>query len=905
MIHDNGRFNGLISKFIILFLLLGGFALYTYQLDRQSIWRDEALSIGRAHQPISLILQNRNIIQGVDSVDLHPPVYFLLLSGWRQLVGETEFAYRYFSVLAVVLTLALVSALVRRIVPRTERPLASVVVVFLGALSPYYLWYAQEARMYGLVALQMALVLYTLWPCMGARPKINDYAKLFTALIFLTLTHYTGAFVFCFVVGALIVTRLHWRTLVWIGLGGTAVLLFAIPFYNTVIELWGLFDLLRIQPRTLWEMFFEGTVIYHLGAAESLSGNDWKLWLLWAMMGIGAAGLLQANKRPAPYLLLTAGAFLGTFAVFYLSGFIKPNYVNPRHFMVLSIPYLLLLAVGLVWLYGRVRVLGIAGLVAISWIAGSTLYSVVQTPPQTKDDVRQIAAYLEKHGTEGDLVVWYDPSHSITYDYYAVESLPYVAYPPIYLVAGTDIHGEYQQILKDFEAERVWFIDTDNTPIDELAEWMEANWRAQKFKTFPASWTGLYMTLYQQEPQSLPDGDEAATLDLVVDRVTLNAAVLPTSPLAGDGTWVDFYFSTADLLADAPVPDLCLRLKEKSGQEWSATCGPIWIGDSMPADRLFRKQLWLEVPHGLRETEYDLEILWGGNTHTIGAIDIDRTPVADLPSIDFGALAIQETAVLNPELTPSSWLLTDVVWQLVRPWLAEEENLHVSLRLIPRWGGDPVLQKDGLRLGLDAYPVVDWQADDVVRQRLPLQIPATAEFGRYRLQLALQRPDGSYLTTWTTLDEISIVGWELMTGLPDTATPVEPADAPPRFDNNIELIGREIQGESGPITIDLYWRATGEIVSPWTTFIHWGEENAPPISQAGGIPVGNTRPTQTWRNGEVIIDRYVLFVPEGMTFADYALSVGLYNGDTGQRAPLFVDGVAVASGAYRLDTGEK
>lgn len=63
--------NWIIIGFIILF-----FALAVVGIDSQSLWRDEALTVGRIQQPFNRIFANRNIVQGVDSPDLHPPALF-------------------------------------------------------------------------------------------------------------------------------------------------------------------------------------------------------------------------------------------------------------------------------------------------------------------------------------------------------------------------------------------------------------------------------------------------------------------------------------------------------------------------------------------------------------------------------------------------------------------------------------------------------------------------------------------------------------------------------------------------------------------------------------------------------------------------------------------------------------
>ncbi len=85
---------------LVLALTLLAFGLRMYRVDAMSVWTDEGLSIYRARAPLLQNLRGEIDIQGVPTTDTHPPLYFLMLSGWSKLTGETEFALRYLSVIA-------------------------------------------------------------------------------------------------------------------------------------------------------------------------------------------------------------------------------------------------------------------------------------------------------------------------------------------------------------------------------------------------------------------------------------------------------------------------------------------------------------------------------------------------------------------------------------------------------------------------------------------------------------------------------------------------------------------------------------------------------------------------------------------------------------------------------------
>src|SRR5262249_11185529 len=97
-------------------------------------------------------------------VDLHPPVYHLLLGGWTTALGASVFASRLLSAFAGVLTVPLVAVYTRAIAMRRQdraeksgqRSLltasaAGLVAGALATLSPIDVFYSQESRMYPLL----------------------------------------------------------------------------------------------------------------------------------------------------------------------------------------------------------------------------------------------------------------------------------------------------------------------------------------------------------------------------------------------------------------------------------------------------------------------------------------------------------------------------------------------------------------------------------------------------------------------------------------------------------------------------------------------------------------------------------------------------------------------------------
>ena len=101
----------------------------------------------------------------------------------------------------------------------------------------------------------------------------------------------------------------------------------------------------------------------------------------------------------------------------------------------------------------------------------------------------------------------------------------------------------------------------------------------------------------------------------------------------------------------------------------------------------------------------------------------------------------------------------------------------------------------------------------------------------------------------------------------------------------------------------LYWSADGALASTHKVFTHllgetfnatggnflWGQSDAEPAA--------NTRPTTTWRSGEVIVDSHLIPVAADAPAGRYTLEVGLYEPTSGARLAV-VDATGAAVGDH-------
>lgn len=95
------------------------------------------------------------------------------------------------------------------------------------------------------------------------------------------------------------------------------------------------------------------------------------------------------------------------------------------------------------------------------------------------------------------------------------------------------------------------------------------------------------------------------------------------------------------------------------------------------------------------------------------------------------------------------------------------------------------------------------------------------------------------------------------------------------------------------LPIELQWQAARQPAEDYHVFIHLVNEAGEMVAQADGQPVTWTRPTSTWREGEIIVDRHGLWLPPELPPGEYRLHLGLYHPASGQRLPLDSGGDAV------------
>jgi mannosyltransferase len=367
-------------------------------------WIDEGLSVGIAHRPLAEI-------PGVLRQDGSPPLYYVLLHLWMVPFGTSEVAVRALSLCCATLAIPASFWGARALFGTAAGWLAAV----LAATNPFLTQYAQEARMYALVAL-LGIVACTTFARAFLRPETEARRR-------------PWALGYAVSLAALMYTH-NWAVFFAIACGGTWLVLLA----RTQGEERG-----RLL-RTGLVAFGGALVLYLPWVPTSLyqsahTGAPWSLApSLTALLGVpgqlvgtmaqavlalaGGAGLAamvaQREQTRARTALVLLGIGAVTVLLAWLASQASPAWAN-RYLAIGLAPVLLAAGGGLAYA-GR---LGIAGALIV------TLMGLTHGAPSEKSNVQTIAENLSPSLRAGDLVVSTQPEQVSVLHYYLPSGLRY------------------------------------------------------------------------------------------------------------------------------------------------------------------------------------------------------------------------------------------------------------------------------------------------------------------------------------------------------------------------------------------------------------------------------------------------------------------------------------------------
>lgn len=392
-------------------------ALRLFRLGHQSLWIDEIFTWYSAGMGGALSIGD--LLENV-----HGPLYSLLIHAWTSVAGDAEWAMRFPSAVAGVLTVPAFAWLAGRWLGRD----AVAPAAWLAAGSPFLVWYSQEARNYSLLVLCV---------CASAAALLELQRRCDLAGVGRYLGLAAMAMLSNLSFALLAPLHLRWwlagdpatrpARLRSLALTVGVMLLVAAPWFGSIARTW---DWRRLQPErgaVAGETALRGTTTFHAAAvpfalhafavgytlgpslrelrrhagAETLKRHAGELALVTLVFGaLGAAGIvaLARRKRLADTILwlVAPGLLVSYFAAQNFKVF------HPRYLAV-SLPcVLLVLAAGFAALSPRLRRIAT---VAVAALWSVSLYQHYFVADYAREDYRGALAVVRAQVAPGEQVL--------------------------------------------------------------------------------------------------------------------------------------------------------------------------------------------------------------------------------------------------------------------------------------------------------------------------------------------------------------------------------------------------------------------------------------------------------------------------------------------------------------------
>lgn len=160
-----------------------GAALRFATIASQSYWFDEATTVGELHRSFG------GMLHAVATNESTPPLYYVVAWVWAKVFGTGAAGLRSLSALAGVAAIPVAYLCGRDLVSRA----AGLVAAALTAVSPFLIWYSQEARAYMLFALFCGLSFWFFVRVLQD-PSIKNLAWWTACSSLAVLTHFFAGF---------------------------------------------------------------------------------------------------------------------------------------------------------------------------------------------------------------------------------------------------------------------------------------------------------------------------------------------------------------------------------------------------------------------------------------------------------------------------------------------------------------------------------------------------------------------------------------------------------------------------------------------------------------------------------------------------------------------------------------
>ena len=919
-------------RWTLLAIILLAFALRIYLLGATELWFDEALSAviaGKAWAEIVAHTQSAPFE--------HPPTFYLALRAWTLAAGNGEFALRFFSLFWGVL---LIPLLYRFMAPWGGSRFA-LLTALVASLSVTLVEYSRDVRMYALIPVLGILVLHFFFRAVESGRARWWFLFLVVAVLGISIHVYFSLVLLVLLAFLLLAGRATRRVL----LGYLGILVAAaVP---VGIWLW-----LSPGPRQAVLLTLSGSGPSTSSLAQRLRFTVEALFLpkpaaghmllgLLAVLGAVVCPLPPPRRGHAVRLVGSRAFLLVWLLVPWLAALIIPYWLQGRHLAYLWPALCGLVACGLLSLRRWGRVPFGAGLLLLFVVSGLGLVERV-SPVEDAFQFGRIMAHIEDRALSDDLVIMNQPALWPLAEYYSRRDLDRAYVPDPRAPKGSGKVADQLSSLVQGRS-RVWLGPVGAwtaDPKSRVESWLVGHLYPAHKEWFPGSGSAtLFFVGGALDPLPVERG--------VAWEGGLRLLEAGSSPAPGAAELApgDALLLSLTWQASEPVDAshlVSVALVGEDGEVWverqSAPCGGMCPTAGPAPGWRYTDHHALQVPAGTPPGAYRLQVGWyspgegrtvpleaGGERLDLGEVRVVRSEAVagEMPNAMKADLGDQVSLTgfdLSTTQVPAGGTA-----ELELHWLARAQPLDdflLRLELVDP-GGEVAAWWE--RPPVAAFlPTSAWREGDTLRARQRLTLPGQLAAGNYRLQLKLLDSEGQplALSGWRSRDGLGwlmgprlyLEGETLELGeLAVTERPERPRtfEVPGmqhslriKMDQGVELLGYDLSTRAavpgGNMALTLYWRAGGATDRPYKVFAHLGDGSGPPLAQDDGHPGDGCCPTDTWVEGEIVVDRHVIPLDGGLPPGSYALTVGMYDEESGLRLAAYDEGGAELDGGQAL-----
>jgi len=453
----------------ILFL---GVVLRMREALRTPPWFDELFTLWMSRHPFGEMMR---LLRG----DIHPPLPTLMVAVWRTIGGDGILWLRALPIVIGIATLAATYGFARELFGRRT----ALVAATLLALQPMHVYFSQELRSYGLLALAILLAAWGAWGWTRTGGVRHGILWAFGMTLAMH-THYLGALVLVFLDAWVVWTLRGCRGWMrgWL-LVHLAALIAVLPIAGMLLAQLPLASHHWVQPPAL-----EAVFDYFRKVAYG------SVYLLPACALLVFAPLRRPDLREGAAFLLaiTLPPLLLAFALTRWAG---AHLFTARYWFILLPFWSALLAAGLASLPRRgVRVVATVAVVLVAWRA-----CIVWPPMREAVALKWAARVLGPRVHPGDLLFCLDSHSLVTLDYHLGEPRGLLVNPEINLpyYLGAALVAPERRVSADSVAaaarsgRRWWAVRMESSPSAALSARIDSLERGGSLHQGPVTiWAG-------------------------------------------------------------------------------------------------------------------------------------------------------------------------------------------------------------------------------------------------------------------------------------------------------------------------------------------------------------------------------------------------------------------------------